>query len=198
MIAVLMCGGSGSRMESETEKPLATVGGVPLVSRVADALYGSQKFERIIAAVSPRTPATKSFLEARGMEVVETPGDGYSRDLSVLLSTLSPARVFVISADMPLVDAQTIARLASSKQSGPLLAVLVTREFAESLGIIPSVTVIHNGGEYCHSGIGIFDTSKHAATYREEYIVMDKIEVAVNVNTKKELELAEKLLVQRV
>jgi GTP:adenosylcobinamide-phosphate guanylyltransferase len=32
---------------------------------------------------------------------------------------------------------------------------------------------------------------------KERYVIMNRIEVAANVNTKEELELAEKLLVQR-
>jgi GTP:adenosylcobinamide-phosphate guanylyltransferase len=56
-----------------------------------------------------------------------------------------------------------------------------------------------NGVEYCQSGISIFDTSRHTeGIIREEYMVMEKKEIAVNVNTKNDLELAEKLLVQRV
>ena len=69
-----------------------------------------------------------------------------------------------------------------------------TREM--QLGLCFALTGIRTA--YCHSGISVFDTSRHSeGTMKEEYLVMEKVEVAVNVNTKKDLELAEKLLVQR-
>ena len=198
MIAALMCGGSGSRLGGDTEKPLVQVGGIPMVLRVARALQDSGKFERILAAVSPNTPATRDLLESRGIEIFETPGLGYSRDLSILLGRLKPNRVFVISADLALVNGDIIARIASTKQAKPMLSVAVTKDFVEKLGIVPSVKFMRYGIEYCQSGIVVFDTSRHSdGDYGEEIMVIDGHEVAVNVNTKKELELAEKLLVQR-
>jgi len=199
LIAAIMCGGPGTRMGSAIEKPLIEAGGVPLVFHVINSLRDSRKFRRIVAAVSPKTPATKAFLATRGIEIVDTLGAGYSQDLSILLAKLRPSRVFVISADMPVVSSQTVSEIASLRQTMPLLSVVVTKEFVVNLGIIPSVTLIHNGVEYCQSGISIFDTSRHSGReLGEEYVVMDKAEVAANVNTKKDLELAEKLLIQHV
>ena len=193
-----MCGGLASRMKEPVEKPLLKVGGRPMIARVIDSLRKSGRFERIVAAVSPNTPATTNFLESRGIEIVETPGGGYSSDLSMVLHGLRPARVLVVSADMPLIDDRIVAEVAAKPQSSPLLSVVLAKRFVQDIGITPSVNIILNGVEYCHSGISVFDTSRHSeGTMKEEYLVMEKVEVAVNVNTKKDLELAEKLLVQR-
>jgi adenosylcobinamide-phosphate guanylyltransferase len=198
MIAAVMCGGLASRMKEPVEKPMLKVGGRPMIARVIDSLRNSGKFERILAAVSPNTPATRDFLESSGIETVETPGMGYSTDLSTVLSRLKPARVLVISADLPLIDSKIIAEIATKSQSSPILSVVFAKRLFENTGIAPSVNIIMNGVEYCQSGISIFDTSRHAeGIMKEEYFVMEKIEIAVNVNTKEELELAEKLLVQR-
>jgi adenosylcobinamide-phosphate guanylyltransferase len=193
-----MCGGSGTRMGGDIEKPLVSLGGSPLVARVVGALRNSQRFEQIVAAVSPNAPATADFVRSIGVQVLETPGAGYSRDLSMLLSRLRQNRVLVISADMPLVSGQIIGEIASKEQTKPLLSIVLTKEFVDSIGITPSVAFIHNGVDYCQSGISIFDTSSQmAGVVGEEYVVMDRTEIALNVNTRKELELAEKLLVQR-
>jgi adenosylcobinamide-phosphate guanylyltransferase len=193
-----MCGGLGVRMGGDTEKPLLEVGGRPMIARVIDSLRESGRFERIVAAVSPNTPATKDFLKSTDVEIIETPGWGYSSDLSAILGSLKPARVLVISADLPLIDSRTIAEIATKAQSGPLLSVVFATKFFEDIGITPSVSIMMNGVEYCQAGISIFDTSKHVeGIMKEEYLVMEKREIAVNVNTKKDLELAEKLLVQR-
>jgi adenosylcobinamide-phosphate guanylyltransferase len=198
MIAAVMCGGLATRMKEPVEKPLLKVGGRPMVVRVIDSLRESGRFERIVAAVSPNTPMTANFLESSGIEIIETPGGGYSSDLSMVLGSLKPARVLVVSADMPLIDDRIIAEVAAKPQSGPLLSVVLAKEFVQDIGITPSVNIILNGVEYCQSGISVFDTSRHAeGIVKEEYLVMDKVEVAVNVNTKEDLELADKLLVQR-
>jgi adenosylcobinamide-phosphate guanylyltransferase len=194
-----MCGGSGTRLGGEIEKPLVQVGGIPSALRVALALSDCGKFERVLAAVSPKTPATRELLRSSGIEIFETPGTGYSLDLSIILSELKPNRVFVIPADLPLVTGETVAEIASKAQLKPMLSIVATRGFVESLGLSPSVTFWQKGVEYCQSGIVVFDTSRHSdGDYEEECAVIDRIDVAVNVNTKKDLELAEKLLVQRV
>ena len=198
MIAVIMCGGSGTRMGGDIEKSLVSLGGSPLVARVVGALRNSQRFERIVAAVSPIAPATGDFVRSIGVQVVETSGAGYSQDLSTVLNDLRPNRVLVISADMPLVSSQIIDEIASKEQTKPLLSIILTKEFVDRIGITPSVAFRHGGVDYCQSGISIFDTSSQSAgEVEEEYVIMDRTEIALNVNSIKELELAEKLLVQR-
>ncbi|MDQ3561605.1 MAG: NTP transferase domain-containing protein, partial [Thermoproteota archaeon] len=61
--AVVMCGGRGSRMQQQQqqggiEKPLLKVEGIAMVERVISALAGSYRFDRIVAAVSPKTHKT--------------------------------------------------------------------------------------------------------------------------------------------
>lgn len=197
-MAAIMCGGRATRMKSGTEKPLLKVDGVAMVERVVSALADSRKFDRIVAAVSPSTPKTKEFLEARGIKVVETVGEGYSQDLSSLLARLRPAKVLVVPADVPLLSVQVISDISGIASTGPAISVAMEKKFVQSIGIKPSVLLTLDGRNYCHSGITIFDTAKiTSGIVKERYVIMNRIEVAVNVNTKEELELAEKLLVQR-
>ncbi|WP_148680763.1 NTP transferase domain-containing protein [Candidatus Nitrososphaera gargensis] len=201
LVAAIMCGGKATRMQQQTdrggsEKPLLNVGGVPMVECVISALAGSNRFGRIIAAVSPNTPETKEFLKSKGIEIIETSGVGYPQDLSWLLSKLKPERVMVVPADIPLLDAQAVGDIvdsASNKQE-PAVSIVLEKEFVENIGAKPSVVF----GRYCHSGITIFDTSKVVGeTVQERYLVMNRKEIALNVNTKQELELAEKLYSSR-
>jgi adenosylcobinamide-phosphate guanylyltransferase len=195
LIAAIMCGGRASRMQAGLEKPLLKVDGVAMIERVISALAGSGKFGRIVAAVSPNTPRTKEFLKSKGIEVIETAGEGYPQDLSRLLSRLKPEKVMVVPADVPLLDAQVVSDIvdvASNKQE-PAVSMVLEKKFLENIGVKPSVVF----GKYCHSGITIFDTAGVAGeTVQERYVVMNRKEIALNVNTKEELELAE-LLVQR-
>jgi adenosylcobinamide-phosphate guanylyltransferase len=191
-----MCGGRASRMQADVEKPMLKVGGISMVERVASAVAISRRFDRIVAAVSPNTPKTDEFLKTKGIETVETAGEGYPQDLSRLLSRLKPERVMVVPADIPLLDMKVVNDIvdaAKSKQE-PAVSIVLEKAFVEDIGVKPSVIF----GRYCHSGITVFDTTRVAGEMvQERYVVMNRKEIALNVNTKEELELAEKLLVQR-
>lgn len=205
MIAAVMCGGGATRMKSSIEKPLLTVNGVPMVQRVVSALAKSRRFDRVVAVVSQNTPKTREFLQSKGIETIETAGEGYSKDLAFILSKLTPAIVFVTPADVPLLNTEVIGDIITYGKGGDKAAavsVVAPKNFVEKLGITPSVLVdlYGNNGKACHSGITIFNTALMEAgkPVKEEYIVMIRADVAVNVNTKEELALAEKLLlVQR-
>lgn len=207
VIAAIMCGGRGSRMRSEEEKPMAALAGRSFVERVLAALEESGRFSRVVAAASPATPKTKAFLQSRGVEVVETPGGGYSSDLSFLLERLAPEQhqrqvVLVVPADLPLLSAKVVDEvvelLAQEKHAAaPAVSIVMEKNFVERLGISPSVIVDKN---YCHSGVTLFSfaaggmAASGGGEIEERYVVSNRIELAVNVNTKKEKELAGRLL----
>jgi adenosylcobinamide-phosphate guanylyltransferase len=197
-----MCGGRATRMKSETEKPLLSVNGVPMIERVISALAKSRRFDRIVAVVSQNTPNTKRFLQSKGVETIETAGEGYSQDLMLLLSMLKPALVFVTPADIPLLSTEAVSDIIASMTSGkqpPAISAIIEKKFVEGLGVLPSVVLALGGNDYCHSGITIFDSAQaDGGLVEEKYIIMNRMEIAINVNTKEELALAEKLLlVQR-
>ncbi|ELZ59166.1 MULTISPECIES: GTP--adenosylcobinamide-phosphate guanylyltransferase [Halorubrum] len=115
-----MCGGRGTRLGGDAEKPLAAVGGRPMVDRVLDALAASG-VETAYAAVSSHTPRTRERLVARrngegsGREgeslelaVVDTPGEGYVADLRAALSEGPTAPTLTVAADLPLLDGSAV------------------------------------------------------------------------------------------
>ncbi len=199
LIAAIMCGGRASRMQQGgIEKPLLKVDGIAMVERVILALAGSDRFDRILAAISPNTPKTKELLKSKGIETIETPGEGYSNDLSYLLPKLKPQRVMVVPSDIPLLNSQIISEIldaidnSSRKEKRPAISIILEKRFVERTGAKPSIVV----DQYCHSGITIFNTmSVGTEPVEEYYLVMNRKEIALNVNTKEELELAKKLLV---
>ena len=196
MIAAIMCGGRATRMQIGVEKPLLSVGNSAMIDRVISALDGSRRFARIISVVSPNTQKTNEFLRSKAIEVIETAGEGYPQDLSRLLARLKPEKVMVVPADIPLLDSSTVGEIvdATATKQEPAVSIVLEKDFVENMGVKPSVVF----GQYCHSGITLFDTSRVAGeTVQERYVVMNRKEIALNVNTKEELELAEKLLVQR-
>jgi adenosylcobinamide-phosphate guanylyltransferase len=202
--AVVMCGGRASRMQQQggtKEKPLLKVDGVAMVERVISALAGSDRFDRIIAAVSPNTPNTNEFLKSKGIEIIETAGEGYSQDLSHLLSKLKPQKVVVVPGDIPLLNSQIVNEILNTiddddddrKEQEQAISIILEKGFIEEIGVKPSIVLMN---QYCYSGITIFNTmAVGTEPVKERYLVMNRKEIALNVNTKEELELAEKLLV---
>jgi GTP:adenosylcobinamide-phosphate guanylyltransferase len=198
-----MCGGRASRMQQQQkggrEKPLLKVAGVAMVERVISALASSNRFDRIIAAVSPNTHKTNEFLKSKGIETIETAGEGYSQDLSCLLSKLKPQKVVVVPGDIPLLNSQIVKEILNiiedddRQEQEPAISIILEKGFVEKIGAKPSIVLMN---QYCHSGITIFNTMAVGGTepVKERYLVMNRKEIALNVNTKEELELAEKLL----
>lgn len=203
--AVVMCGGRASRMQQQQqqggiEKSLLKVDGVAMVERVISALASSNRFDRIVTAVSPNTPKTNEFLKSKGIETIETAGEGYSQDLSHLLSKLKPQKVVAVPADIPLLNPQIVNEILNTlendddrQEQEPAISIILERGFVEGIGVKPSIVLMN---QYCHSGITIFNTMVAVGTepVKERYLVMNRKEIALNVNTKEELELAEKLL----
>lgn len=184
----------------DMEKPLLKVDGVEMVERVISALASSDRFDRIVAAVSPNTPGTNKFLKSKGIETIETAGEGYSQDLSRLLSKLRPQKVVAVPGDIPLLNSQIVNEILNNiidddddrQEQEPAISIILEKGFVEGIGVKPSIVL----NQYCHSGITIFNTMVVGAEPVEErYLVMNRKEIALNVNTKEELELAEKLLV---
>jgi adenosylcobinamide-phosphate guanylyltransferase len=184
------------------EKPLLKVDGVAMVERVISALASSDRFDRIVAAVSPNTPNTNEFLKSKGIETIETAGEGYSQDLSHLLSKLKPQKVVVVPGDIPLLNSQIVNKILNiiedddddrQEEQEPAISIILEKGFVEQIGVKPSIVLMN---QYCHSGITIFNTKAVGTEpVKERYLVMNRKEIALNVNTKEELELAEKLLV---
>jgi GTP:adenosylcobinamide-phosphate guanylyltransferase len=196
-----MCGGRASRMQQQggIEKPLIKVDGVAMVERVISALASSNRFDRIIAAVSPNTPKTNEFLKSKGIEIIETAGEGYSQDLSHLLSKLKPHKVVVVPGDIPLLNSQIVKEILNTiddddrQEQEQAISIILEKGFVEEIGVKPSIVLMN---QYCHSGITIFNSMVVSTEpVKEHYLVMNRKEIALNVNTKEELELVEKLLV---
>ena len=196
-----MCGGRASRMQQQggIEKPLLKVNGVAMVERVISALASSDRFDRIIAAVSHNTPKTNEFLKSKGIEIIETAGEGYSQDLSHLLSKLKPHKVVVVPGDIPLLNSQIVKEILNTiddddrQEQEPAISIILEKGFVEEIGVKPSIVLMN---QYCHSGITIFNSMVVSTEpVKEHYLVMNRKEIALNVNTKEELELAKKLLV---
>ena len=179
-----MCGGRGTRLNTETEKPRFRVGGVPMVDRVVDALESSS-VERIIAATSPNAPETQSHLD---VPCIETPGDGYVADLDAALADDRLSRpVLTVAADLPLLDGEIVDRVLDEHSRGSL-SVLVPASLKRELGVSDDTTFERGNREVAPTGVNVVaDDSDDAWLTRAR-------RVAVNVNTLADARVAEQWL----
>jgi adenosylcobinamide-phosphate guanylyltransferase len=203
MIAVVMCGGKGTRMASSMEKSLVKLGSKTLVERVLDTLVEYRRFENIIAMPSLNTPATSTFLynheyyTSGKIKILEGKGINYSLDLSYALSKIKPTVVFVVSADLPLLNPLLIHRIVTCYLPYfPCTSVILETGFVQSFNILPSSVLAIGAKEYCYSGIVLINSSRYKINSKleENYLIMNEKELAINVNTVAELETAERLL----
>ena len=194
-----MSGGMGRRMLSKEEKPMLMVKGKPMIDHVFTALKNSNCFEKILIIGSVNTPNTTRFLANIGVEIINSSGSDYVKDLNYALELIRPNKVLVISGDMPLIDSNTIKKIVVSfdKCKKPCLSVMVSKTMFDDLGVSADYCLEHDGKIICNTGVSIIDSSQinGYSSIDEELLVMDEVQVAINVNTKNELQIAEKILI---
>jgi len=193
MIGLVMAGGKGSRMEFPAPEKLLLEYEKPVIFHVIDSLNDSHCFSKVFAATSPNSPDTKNELEQRGIETLDTEGNGYVNDLNFLLQKMD-GFVFVVSGDLPLLDEEIIQIMTEKSNSKNVwTSFLVSKKFLNSLGL-QSELLVHSakGIECTYSGISIINVNKleiGKKPVKEYHIVLDDKRIAFNLNTKKDYEL---------
>ena len=190
-----MAGGRGTRLKVPTEKPLFKLHDKPLIKYVLDNLKSSKLIDKIIIAVSPNTPQTTDYLKSLNddFKILPTSGEDYLTDLSYILDYFekkSPEDILLfINADLPFISNKTIDDvlnyyLNSSKDA---LSVVVPVEVFENLGL-----------DYSYEFQGCVPSGLNVLKSRnivqdENQLVISKVELALNINTIPDSEIAEKL-----
>jgi len=191
MIGLVMAGGRGSRMEFPAPEKLLLEYEKPVIFHVIDSLNDSHCFSKVFAATSPNSPDTKYELKQRGIETLDTQGNGYVNDLNLLLQKMN-GLVFVTSGDLPLLDEKIIQVIIEKfNPKNVWTSFLVSKKFLNSLGL-KSNLLINSGDIDCvHTGISIINADKiqNLDPVKENYIILDDKRIAFNLNTKKDYEL---------
>jgi len=192
--ALVMAGGKGTRLLLSEEKPLLRVGDKTLIEHVLIALKNARNVSNIVVAVSNYTPKTAELLLNFPVSIIKTPGKGYISDMTYAIKTLGLRTVLTISADLPLIKAKIIDDIVEFyKKSGkPALSVAVSMDTKTRLGLGRTYEFELNGKLLVPAGINLIDGQKiDQEELEEEIYVSEKKEVAININTEKELKIAE-------
>ncbi len=196
--ALIMAGGKGTRMGAQEEKPLIKVCGKPVIQYVIEALRSAKKIDEIYVAVTDCTPKTAKLMEGFNVQVVMTPGQNYVADMGYATQALKLGKFLAIAADLPLVTGEILDRIVERYENcgKPALTVAVPIETKTRLGMSVDYSFKEGDKDVVPTGINVIDGGKR---YGDEWLdqdifLFDKDELAVNVNTPKELATAEKML----
>lgn len=193
--AILMAGGMGTRLKVPVEKPLFKLHDKPLIKYVLDNLKSSKFLDEIVIAVSPNTCETTRYLESLDDDfiILDTSGEDYLKDLSFILDYFEKKSkkdiLLFINADLPFISTETIDHVIEYylKQDKDALSVIVPVGVFEELGLEYSYEF--NG--CVPSGLNILRSEN--IIQDETQLTLEKVELALNINTIPDSEIAEKL-----
>ncbi|MCW4019039.1 MAG: NTP transferase domain-containing protein [Candidatus Bathyarchaeota archaeon] len=197
--ALVMAGGKGTRMALAEEKPMLQVGGKPVVSLVLEALKNAKKVDSVVVAVSSYTPKTAAYLDGFPVKVLKTPGKEYVSDMGYAVKALNMQTVLAIAADMPLITGEIIDAVLDEYAScgKPALVVAVPLKTKRKLGMSLGYAFDFDNEQVVPAGININDGRRiDEEELEQDVYVLDKVEVAVNINTVDELKRAKELFSQ--
>ena len=189
--ALIMAGGKGTRMELDVEKPLVKINGKPMIQYVIDALKNTDKINKIIAATSKNTPETRNFLDKQRIDVIETPGNGYVHDLGFIISNFELDDVLLtVTSDLPLINSDILEYVLEEyeKSNKPAMSVLVPVHVFEKHNIKPTMVF----EKLIPSGLNILRSINK--TQDEKVLIIERIELALNINTCEDIKLLKKLV----
>ena len=197
--ALIMAGGKGKRMGLPVEKPLLPFLGKPLVDWVVEAVASARKVSEFYVVTSSNTPETEKRCNSKGWKFLRTDAKGYHEDLKQAVHDAGLAdAVLTIPADLPAVTGEFIDRIINTFEvSGKdFLAVFVPIEKRERLGLSVSSTDEYKGVWYAVSGVNIINGAKIQGEGKIETsaIITEETEVLLNINTLKDLEVAERMM----
>ena len=190
-----MAGGMGTRLKVPVEKPLFKLHDKPLIKYVLDNLKSSKFLDEIVIAVSPNTCETTRYLESLDDDfiILDTSGEDYLKDLSFILDYFEKKSkkdiLLFINADLPFISTETIDHVIEYylKQDKDALSVIVPVGVFEELGLEYSYEF--NG--CVPSGLNILRSEN--IIQDETQLTLEKVELALNINTIPDSEIAEKL-----
>jgi len=184
MIALVMAGGKGIRMNSDSEKLLLNYK-KPVIIHVINALKDSKCFEKVIAITSSNSPKTQKLLEESGIEIIKTTGKGYVQDLNSVLCSIDND-VLVTSGDLPFLDDDIIKQIVAKHNIEKIWnSFVVTKQFLESLGLSSEFEITVDDNSCILTGISLINTKKINSldVIKENYEVLDDKRIAFNLNT---------------
>ena len=196
--ALIMAGGKGTRMNSPQEKPLIKICNKPVIEYVFNALKNTKNINDIYIAVTHQTPKTTKYIEKFQTKTVITPGKDYVSDMGYATQTLKLGKFLAIAADLPLITGEILDQIINRYENcgKPALTVAIPIETKIKMGMSIEYSFKMDDKDVVPTGINVIDGNKQ---YGNEWLdqdiyLIDKPELAINVNTPQELQIAKNIL----
>jgi adenosylcobinamide-phosphate guanylyltransferase len=200
--ALVMAGGRGTRMGLTTEKPMLTFLGKHLIDYVVEAINQSKQVTTFYIVTSSNTPNTEQHCKNRGWPILHTDAKGYHDDLKQAARKASlTGPILTMPSDVPAITGKFLDKVIYEfeKCEKDFLAVFVPIQKRLDLGLSISSTDEYKGIWYAVSGINIVNGTKIQENDKIETsaIITEETEVLLNINTQKDIEIAQKLVNQK-
>ena len=198
-----MSGGKGKRMGVPVEKPLLSFLGKPLIEWVANSVISSKNVSEFFVVTSGNTPETEKHCQSKGWKVLRTDAKGYHNDLkqAVLEANLT-GPVLTIPGDSPALTGKFLDKIVSQFEvcGKDFYAVFVPISAREDLELSIDSTDEYMGKWYAVSGVNIVNGTRIQSEGKIETcaLITKEVEVLLNINTLKDLEIAEKIMRTRI
>lgn len=184
MIAVIMAGGRATRFGQNIEKGVLEVGGMTLLEHSAKALR-SAGVSAIMVAVTERTPKTKVLAERVGLTTLPTKGEGYHSDAVDILD--EHGQYLSLNVDVPFISPEHILRVIEKGAD-----ISTTSVVPRNVAMVPpeqdALMKDATGNEFIWVGLNMVTKNPDISL-----IVFDDPLLTININTRADLELANKI-----
>ena len=196
---LIMAGGQGKRMGVSSEKPILPFLGKPMIEWVAEAVARAERVSEFYIVTSANTLETERHCQNKGWKILRTTAKGYHDDLREAVSKLGwVGPILTLPADVPAITGKVLDKIVDHFEvcKKDFLAVFVPISVRENLGLSISSTDEYDGVWYAVSGINIINGTKIKSECKVETsaLISEETEVFLNINTIKDLEIAEKTL----
>ena len=199
---LIMAGGQGKRMGLSSEKPILPFLGKPMIEWVAEAVAKAERISEVYIVTSVNTLKTEQHCQNKGWKTLRTTAKGYHNDLREAVSKLGwLGPVLTLPADVPAITGKVLDKIVDQFEvcNKDFLAVFIPISVREKLGLSISSTDEYNGVWYAVSGINIINGAKIKSEGKVETsaLISEETEIFLNINTAKDLEIAEKIMCKK-
>jgi adenosylcobinamide-phosphate guanylyltransferase len=175
----------------------------PLIDWVVGAILEATKISEFCVITSSNTPQTEAYCISMGWKYFHTDAKGYHDDLKqavAMLGWMGP--VLTMPSDVPAITGAVLDKIVAEFEAcgKDFFAVFVPIEKRQELGLSISSTDEYEGVWYAVSGVNVINGAKIQGSGKvgTAAIITEEIEVALNVNTTKDLEIAERLMSKKL
>jgi adenosylcobinamide-phosphate guanylyltransferase len=137
----------------------------------------------------------------KNLEVVDTSGSGYIPDMVEAVERAGiSGPVMVIMADLPLITEEIVREVIDAYKSRPepALSVHTLLSLHRSLGRRPDVIFNYMGELIVPAGVNILTGSRISDEQEDFHLIMNRIELAININTPDDLRICERIIKRRM